>query len=373
MKSLRISVARNNLNGETVGITVVLGDDIASLEPDSDEGRLALQIREKIISGEYDSVEASEAAEAIFGASNIDDVVEEIRHLSEKVTTDGNFIFYNGTRVEPVVEDRILADLKNGKDYGPVVKFLDRVDKNVSMRVREQLFHFLDAYADEDREHPFTLTKDGMIVGYKAANVIDGVPSSIHATDQYTDVKEAGSDEFVRHTGHIPYPYGCTARMDVRDVDNDPERGCSKGLHIGTWNYASHFGGGCGSVILTVEVDPANVVSVPKDYGFQKMRACEFRVIGVTENRMDNLVFLRDEDAITDDDESEESEYCYDCGDEINEEDDGYEEHLCESCFWDSHSRCEGCDEPFETGELDDDGMCEDCREHDEEDGTIHW
>ncbi len=68
--------------------------------------------------------------------------------------------------------------------------------------------------------------------------------------------------------------------MPRSKVDDDTSAGCSTGLHAGTYRYASGFAQGR---LLTVEINPRDVVSVPTDSDYQKIRTCRYTVVGVTE------------------------------------------------------------------------------------------
>ena len=74
------------------------------------------------------------------------------------------------------------------------------------------------------------------------------------------------------HIGHIPNPPGAVVEMPRTQVNGDRHNGCSTGLHVGTWDYASTFG----PKTLIVSVNPRDVVSVPKDCGYQKLRTCRY-------------------------------------------------------------------------------------------------
>ena len=66
--------------------------------------------------------------------------------------------------------------------------------------------------------------------------------------------------------------------MTRNNVCDDHNQGCSVGFHAGSLQYASTFGGG-ESILLIVEIDPADVVSVPSDCNCQKLRTCKYTVV----------------------------------------------------------------------------------------------
>jgi hypothetical protein len=66
--------------------------------------------------------------------------------------------------------------------------------------------------------------------------------------------------------------------MPRNAVCDDAEVGCSYGFHAGSHKYASTFGGG-DSKLLIVKINPADVVSVPKDCDCQKLRTSRYEVL----------------------------------------------------------------------------------------------
>ena len=90
--------------------------------------------------------------------------------------------------------------------------------------------------------------------------------------------KSVRSDYTDHHTGEFNNSIGNTLEMTRNSVCDDHNQGCSVGFHAGSLEYASSFGGS-GSVLLIVEIDPADVVSVPSDCNCQKLRTCKYKVV----------------------------------------------------------------------------------------------
>lgn len=169
----------------------------------------------------------------------------------------------HGDPVEEVVLAAAIRLTNADADLAPLVAFLHRLERNPSPASRSQLFGWL-------KSGGFTLTTDGLIVGYKAVRA-DG--RSAHAGREPVTVKaQDGSVQTV--TGHVPYPVGSTVWMPRDLVNDDRNSSCSVGLHVGTYSYAEHFS----EQMLVVLVDPADVVSVPTDSNAQKMRVCRLYV-----------------------------------------------------------------------------------------------
>lgn len=79
------------------------------------------------------------------------------------------------------------------------------------------------------------------------------------------------------HTRKSTIMLGDAVSMPREECDNDPTRTCSSGLHVGAPGYVAGFGGNSKTnYILACLVSPMNVVAVPDDYDFEKMRTCEY-------------------------------------------------------------------------------------------------
>jgi hypothetical protein len=62
-------------------------------------------------------------------------------------------------------------------------------------------------------------------------------------------------------------------------VCDDARHGCSAGFHAGSYDYAKGYASGGGN-LMVVEINPADVVSVPYDCECQKLRTAEYKVVG---------------------------------------------------------------------------------------------
>ena len=87
------------------------------------------------------------------------------------------------------------------------------------------------------------------------------------------------------HTKKMTINIGKPVTMDRQECDSDPYQTCSSGLHVGAPGYVSTFGRGDKNYILAVMVNPANVVAVPVDYGYEKMRVCEYYPYALCESK----------------------------------------------------------------------------------------
>jgi hypothetical protein len=160
---------------------------------------------------------------------------------------DGNVLF-DGKPVDTELNNRIVEMAARGDDPTPLLKFWELLQQNPSHRSVSQLFHFLN-HAN------IPLTSDGHFLAYKGVR------------EDYMDC----------HSGTIRNKPGDVVTMPRNEISDDPDRTCHVGLHVGAYEYASSFG----PKTVICKVSPADVVCVPNDYSYQKMRTCRYEVIGV--------------------------------------------------------------------------------------------
>jgi hypothetical protein len=174
-----------------------------------------------------------------------------------EVREDG--VYYGDWAIHSNLTDTIQRYPQEGRDTSNLVKFMERLLENPSENSREQLFTWAEA-------KDLTIDEDGFIIAFKA--VTADMKSRSNGT-AYVNGEE--------HTGQIPYQVGSVVSMPRTMVVDNPSVDCSRGLHVGTFRYASTFGPN----IIQVKIDPANCVSVPRDCNFEKMRVCELEVLSV--------------------------------------------------------------------------------------------
>ena len=79
------------------------------------------------------------------------------------------------------------------------------------------------------------------------------------------------------HTMSSSIKLGQPSSMPREDCDNNEDQACSAGLHVGAPGYVSRFYRHSEDVaILACLVNPMNVVAIPRDYSYMKMRTCEY-------------------------------------------------------------------------------------------------
>lgn len=170
---------------------------------------------------------------------------------SGKVKIVGSTVQYDGKPVHSVLTTRIITMLGEGFGVDPMLKFMDKLYTNPSYRAVNGLYDFLEATN-------IPLTPEGNFLAYKKVR------------SDYLDI----------HSGTMDNSVGKTVSMPRSQVNEDPDVTCSSGLHVCSESYLPHFGGYHGNRVVICEVNPANVVAIPRDYNNAKMRVCEYKVIG---------------------------------------------------------------------------------------------
>lgn len=201
-----------------------------------------------------------------------------------KLLLDNGVVYHNGNPVNNYVVNKIVEFIGLELDFKPLLNFLERLLANPSKRAVDELYKFLE-------HEGFPIGEDGCFYGYKGV----------------------GSDYLDKHSHSIDNHPGCKPKVDRNTVCDDKDIGCSGGLHVGTYEYAIGYACGCDDKVVLVKVDPADVVSIPTDCNFQKLRCCEYEVIedctgkiGAPVYKPTDLPFDELDDDELDDDEYEE-------------------------------------------------------------------
>ena len=162
-------------------------------------------------------------------------------------------VLYQGESVHNLVVEKIMSFMRNGLPYKPLVKFLGKLMDNPSRRSVDELYKFL-----EHKNMP--LTPEGNFLAYKGVN------------EDFTD----------KYSGKFDNSVGNVLEMRRNGVCDDANMGCSSGFHAGSYEYAKGYASGGGN-LLVVEINPADVVSVPHDCSCQKLRTSKYKVVSVYE------------------------------------------------------------------------------------------
>lgn len=214
-----------------------------------------------------------------------------------RVEIKGDAVYYNGEQVHGTIAARIIEFMRNDLPFEPLVAFLGNAMKNPSMKSRKQIYDFL-----ENRHLP--VTEDGHFLAYKAVR----------------------KDYMDKYKGKYRNRPGDVVTEDRSEIDDDSDVGCSKGLHVGALDYVASYGSvGSGDRIVIVKVNPADVVSVPKDHSYQKVRTCKYEVVGEYEGELVKPLYSSEfsQDEYHDDEEEDDDDYNWGWVDDEDDECDG--------------------------------------------------
>lgn len=260
--SLKFNLVRHD---DSANITVVVDGEMFVAD---DQHPLFDEIVELAVGGD-------EGVTELFDASRR--VAEHFENLSERVRVANSRIYVDQTEVEDAYTAQVVRFLEEDvDDWKPVVNFLEKVYSNTNEDIRENLSRWLDA-------ERFTILANGNILGYRGLN------------PNYTS-KHAGPGivNGVAVNGNLDNSVGNTVEMDAAAVEHNPSVGCSVGLHVGTYEYAKSWAGG--GVVVSVEVDPRHVRSVPYECNGSKMRVSKYVVLDTVAQKSTDTVDYSDYD-----------------------------------------------------------------------------
>ena len=210
----------------------------------------------------------------------------------EGLTISKEGVMFNGKPLHNTVCTRILEFAQNGLPHEPLCNFLIRLMKNPSKRAVDELYTFL-----EHKNLP--VTSLGTFLAYK------GITNDEYSVTSGKVTLLKGKEE----NGRIYNGIGEEIEIPRNEVNDDKDVHCSHGLHAGTIEYASNFG----PRVVIVEIDPADVVSIPNDCNCQKLRCCHYKVVDECKGALDKPLYdskwKDSEDSFEPD---VEEDHCYD-------------------------------------------------------------
>lgn len=172
----------------------------------------------------------------------------------------GDNITFQGNPLPKALVTKILSIIRDGLPIEHFEKFWENLKENPSAQSVAELTDFLSY-----KELP--ITEDGYLIAYK------GVKDDYYSSTGNKDTIVLQGT--VNDQGQIYNGVGEIIEVARNCVDDDRTNECSFGLHCGSLDYARGFS----SRMVLVKVNPKDVVSVPKDYSFQKCRVSKYEVV----------------------------------------------------------------------------------------------
>lgn len=200
-------------------------------------------------------------------------IATRLQRLSDRVTTDGSNLFFDGDALHDALADYIigLVRLENedadAPSWKPFVNFLEKLAQNPNEESRKSLYTFI-------QKHGLTIRPDGDFIAYKG--ILTDLTSK-HSGPGIVDNKPMN--------GHLPNKPGSILEMARSTVNSNTGVGCGVGLHVGTYEYAKSWG----PTVTANAINPRDVVAVPQDGAFHKIRVARYEVL---------LVVTKDSDVV---------------------------------------------------------------------------
>ena len=173
-----------------------------------------------------------------------------------RVTVRGNTVLLDGRELHSA-EAKKLVDLvsEGATNIDRWFRFIEKLYNNPSYHCRQQAYNFISHTG-------MPMTENGNLIGYKGV------------ADDYKD----------KYSGKFDNSVGQVLHMSRTDVDDNPNHGCSSGFHVGSHDYADQWAGSDGRLMI-VEYSPTDIVSVPDESGYGKLRVCRYKVIAESSSR----------------------------------------------------------------------------------------
>ena len=173
-----------------------------------------------------------------------------------RVTVRGNTVLLDGNELHSAEAQKLVDLVSEGAtDIDRWFRFIEKLHDNPSYNCRQQAYNFI-------KHSGMPMTETGNLIGYKGV------------AHNYKD----------KYSGKFDNSVGQVLSMPRSNVDDNPNNGCSSGFHVGSHDYADSWAGEDGR-LMTVEYSPTDIVSVPNESGFGKLRVTKYKVIAENTNR----------------------------------------------------------------------------------------
>lgn len=206
-----------------------------------------------------------------------DAIFKNLTSLSDRVSRKGMVLYFDGDPINSAIAQRIIKSVdeegyEGGKVWPSYVNFLERLMTNPSPESRDHFYKYVES-------HDLTITPEGLVILYKGVRATDkpGQYTSTVAGPGVVQFPDGHIEEFEKE--YLPNGVGYVVSIPRSMVDDNRRVDCSTGLHAGTYDYAT--GVMRTGHLLTVLVDPRDVVSVPADHGNAKVRVSRYTVLEV--------------------------------------------------------------------------------------------
>lgn len=167
--------------------------------------------------------------------------------LPDKFKVEDEQLLYNGLVISKTFGRRIaLSDKEN---FDKICKFLLKLSNVDSRSVFESICDFITANPS------IIIDDDGDLIFWK------------HINKDYTSIHANPDGTHNMHIKNVPI------EMPRHEVTRNRDITCAKGLHVCAKEYLSSY---CGDIVVKCKVDVNDIISVPYDYKYTKVRCCKY-------------------------------------------------------------------------------------------------
>lgn len=246
--------------------------------------------------------------------SDIPSIVDKSKAINQYskgcIQVRGGHAFIDDEALPSTLSNTLIQFMEEKAPYQSLIKFWKRLKNNNSYRAVNELYGFLEA-------NNIPILDDGRILTYKVVRKSGSNKYRSPGTYKHGNVtvfsQKGGIPQYVDiHSRTVLQSVGDVVSMKPRDVDDDKNSTCSKGLHLAAWSYIPHFGNAFSGddVVLECALDPAHVVSIPVDYSNSKLRCCQYEILGINDELTERRTSYVSDYSF--DDEYDLDEYYYD-------------------------------------------------------------
>lgn len=225
---------------------------------------------------------------------------ERLTKLSERIACDGVNIYFDGDIIKSQItidlinaltRDGIIGGIENkdNRDFGEndktswsaIVAFLEKLYQNPSKESIQNLYAFIS-------QHGLTILENGDFIAFKG---LLSDYKSVHAGPGIVNGRKMNN-------AHLDNSPGNIVEIARSYVDTDVSNECSKGLHVGSLEFAKRFAYKNNSkVMVAVSVNPRDVVATGDGKMSNKMRVVRYCVLHAVLDSINknNNDFLYDE------------------------------------------------------------------------------
>lgn len=221
----------------STGCTIATGTNVVSIASDHPN---------------YEAIQDAYAEGDVEQVEKLISISKTINALGQGVVrVESGNLYYGDRQISNGLSGRILAMFSEGRENAakPLIAFLENVMLNPSFRAVDGLYDWLE-------RSKLPITTDGHFLAWKVVE------------NNYLDC----------YTGTFDNSVGCVVQIERNEVDENPNRTCSHGLHFCSNEYIKQFMWGSRRLML-VKVNPRDVGAFPHDYNISKGRCCRYEVI----------------------------------------------------------------------------------------------